>query len=53
MHYVATDDVCKVKTVYSISVHFQSLGSILFWSLCMILTHLHYSRATYAVALEV
>jgi hypothetical protein len=35
MHYVATDDFCKVKTVYSISVNLQSLGSVLFWTFCI------------------
>jgi hypothetical protein len=25
MHYVATDNFCKVKTVYSISIHFSKV----------------------------
>jgi hypothetical protein len=32
-HYVATDDFCRVKTIYSISVFFFNLCSVLFWSL--------------------
>jgi hypothetical protein len=36
MHYIATDDFCKVNTVFQYI--FQSLGSVLFWSDCIIIS---------------
>jgi hypothetical protein len=39
MQYVATDDLCTVKTVYNISINFSKYGSFLFWSLYIIYIH--------------
>jgi hypothetical protein len=39
MHYVPTDDFCKVKTVYKISINFSKYDSFLFWSLYIISIH--------------
>jgi hypothetical protein len=40
MHYVATDNICKVKTVYaySISIHFSKFGFL--FILIILCTHL-------------